>query len=134
MRAAELGEALTRAETRADSRADDVDRDALVAELAAEILAAAGAGDKWRPDYDDLMARTARQRRWCEYVVRDARGAVFRTQDQPRTDGDGAESASPARADGRAGPHAGERADARAKTTSDAKPAALVGAGSGGEA
>jgi len=75
--AAELGDALARAGNPADDGAAEVDRDALVAELAGGILAAARAGDMWRPDYDDLMERTGRQRRWCEYVVRDARNAVF---------------------------------------------------------
>jgi transposase len=57
-----------------------VDRDAIVAELAAEILAAAAAGEKWRPDYAALMARTGYKRSWCEKAVRDARQAVFRTE------------------------------------------------------
>ncbi len=65
----------------------DVDRDALVAELAAEILAAAAAGEKWRPDYGALMARTGFKRSWCEKAVRDARKAVFRTERTARTDG-----------------------------------------------
>ncbi len=48
-------------------------RDVVVAELAAEILAAAAAGDTWRPDYPALMARTGRRRSWAEKAVRDAR-------------------------------------------------------------
>jgi hypothetical protein len=95
-RAGELAEALARAEQRTRTGADqtargtrtarphdaDVDRDALVAELAAEILLSAEAGEKWHPDYDALMERTDRSRRWCEYVVRDARNAaVCRTDD-----------------------------------------------------
>ena len=72
-RIAELAAALARA----DPRAGDDGRDALVAELAGAIREAAAAGDRWRPDYEDLMARTGHQRRWCEYVVRDARSAVF---------------------------------------------------------
>lgn len=79
IRARELAEALARAESRADERAGDVDREALVAELAAGIRAAARDGEKWRPDYDDLMERTGRQRRWCEYLVSEARSAVFGT-------------------------------------------------------
>jgi hypothetical protein len=79
--AAELTDALARAEQAAESRAetpaDEVDRDALVTELAAQLLTAAASGDRWRPDYEALMDRTSRQRRWCEYVVRDARSAVF---------------------------------------------------------
>ena len=58
------------------------DRDALVAELADEMRDAITAGDKWRPDYDALMKRTGRQRRWCEQVVADARTLAFSA---PRT-------------------------------------------------
>ncbi len=76
-RIGELVAALARAGSRADERAGDDGRDALVAELAGAIREAAAAGDRWRPDYEDLMARTGHQRRWCEYVVRDARSAVF---------------------------------------------------------
>jgi hypothetical protein len=96
IRARELAEALARAESRADERAVDVDRDALVAELAAGIRAAARDGEKWRPDYDDLMERTGRQRRWCEYLVSEARSAVFGTA------GDGP-APSPAQDPARAG-------------------------------
>ena len=56
-----------------------VDREAFVRDLTAEILAAAGRGDRWGPDYDALMARTGRRRSWCEKAVRDARKAVFGT-------------------------------------------------------
>lgn len=76
-KAAELSEALARPEPNADAAPPEADREALVAELAAGIRAAARAGDRWRPDYDALMARTGRQRRWCEYLVSDARSAVF---------------------------------------------------------
>jgi hypothetical protein len=80
-RAAELDEALARAESRAGNPAEngvgEIDRDALVAELAMGILAAARSGDKWRPPYEDLMERTGRKLRWCEYLVSDARSAVF---------------------------------------------------------
>jgi hypothetical protein len=79
--AAELDEALARAESRAGNPAGngagEIDRDALVAELATGILAAARSGDKWRPPYEDLMERTGRKLRWCEYLVSDARSAVF---------------------------------------------------------
>jgi hypothetical protein len=79
--AAELDEALARAESRAGNPADDgageIDRDALVAELAMGILTAARSGDKWRPPYEDLMERTGRKLRWCEYLASDARSAVF---------------------------------------------------------
>ena len=102
-RAAELGDALSRAESRADERPVEVDRDALVAELAAGIRAAAGDGDKWRPDYDDLMERTGRQRRWCEYLVRDARNAVFGPDGQAPAAGAAGSAPEPARAESRAG-------------------------------
>jgi hypothetical protein len=82
-RIAELSAALARAGAGAGDHAGDDGRDALVAELAGGIRAAAAAGDRWRPDYEDLMARTGRQRRWCEYVVRDARSAVFGPGPEP---------------------------------------------------
>lgn len=97
-RAAGLAEALARAESGAEPPVPDVDRDALVAELAGDIRAAATAGDRWRPDYDALMVRTSRQRRWCEYVVRDARNGVFRTP----ADSAPQPAPEPARAGGRA--------------------------------
>jgi hypothetical protein len=92
VRIAELAAALARAGSGADPHAGDDGRDALVAELAGAIREAAAAGDRWRPDYEDLMARTGRQRRWCEYTVRDARSAVF-----------GGADPEPARADPGAG-------------------------------
>ena len=55
------------------------DRDALLAELTADLLAIP-AGDKWRPDYDDLMNRTGRSRRWCEALTADVRRAVLGPQ------------------------------------------------------
>jgi hypothetical protein len=61
-----------RVRTRPDIRAD-VNRNALVAELTADILAAAAAGEKWQPDYDLLMKRTRAGKSWCEKVVRDAK-------------------------------------------------------------
>ena len=54
-------------------------RAAFVAELAEQIRDAIEAGDRWRPDYDALMARTGFRRSWCEKAVRDARTAAFRT-------------------------------------------------------
>ncbi|WP_433239896.1 hypothetical protein [Actinomadura nitritigenes] len=71
-----------RTSSRTGTRADGavvVDRDAIVAELAAEILTAGEAGAKWSPDYPALMERTGRKRRWCEGVVSDARTAVLRS-------------------------------------------------------
>jgi hypothetical protein len=92
--------------TRADQPAPDADRDALVAELAEGIRAAATAGDKWSPDYEDLMRRTGRQRRWCEYLVRDARSAVFGADTEPAP-GSAAQSArGPAQAGAGAEGHA----------------------------
>jgi hypothetical protein len=55
------------------------DRDALLAELTADLLAIP-AGDKWRPDYDDLMTRTGRSKRWCEALTADVRRAVLGPQ------------------------------------------------------
>ena len=98
-RIAELGAALARA----GSRAGDDGRDALVAELAGAIREAAAAGDRWRPDYEDLMARTGHQRRWCEYVVRDARSAVFGSGGEAPADGAPESAREPA--------HAGSGAD-----------------------
>ncbi|KAB2379298.1 hypothetical protein [Actinomadura montaniterrae] len=71
-----------RTSSRTGTRADGavvVDRDAIVAELAAEILTAGEAGAKWSPDYPALMERTGRKRRWCEGVVSDARTAALRS-------------------------------------------------------
>lgn len=113
--AAELGEALARAESGADDRADEpapeVDRCALVAELAAGIRAAAADGDKWRPDYEALVERTGRQRRWCEYLVRDARSAVFGPGEATAAD-DLDPAADSARAESSAGGGAESRAAA----------------------
>ncbi|MUN38729.1 hypothetical protein [Actinomadura litoris] len=71
---------------------EPVDRDAVVAELTSEILAAVEAGGKWSPDYPALMAQTGRKRRWCEGVVSQARNTALRT-------GPGADE-MPARAEG----------------------------------
>ncbi|WP_021592045.1 hypothetical protein [Actinomadura welshii] len=56
-----------------------VDRDQVVADLAAEIHAAIYSGDRWTPDYLALQERTGYRRSWCEKVVRDARDAALRT-------------------------------------------------------
>jgi hypothetical protein len=63
-----------------------VDRDAVVAELASEVLTAAAAGENWRPDYPALMTRTGRRRSWCEKAVRDARRAALGADAGPRTE------------------------------------------------
>ncbi|WP_219471272.1 DUF2637 domain-containing protein [Nonomuraea rhizosphaerae] len=61
-----------------------VERDALVAELAWTIRSS---GDDWKPDYDDLMARSGYGRSWCEKVVADARKAARASEPPaPRTD------------------------------------------------
>ena len=57
----------------------EIDRDALVAELAADIVATTSAGETWRPDYRDLEARTGFRRSWAEKCVREARKAAART-------------------------------------------------------
>ncbi len=62
-----------------------VDRAAVVAELAAQIRAAAAAGQQWRPDYEALMARTGYRRSWCEKAVRAARERAA-TPDGPTPD------------------------------------------------
>jgi hypothetical protein len=63
----------------------DVDRDALVAELAADIVATTSAGERWRPDYPALEFRTGFGRSWCEKAVRDGRRAAARTDADTRT-------------------------------------------------
>jgi hypothetical protein len=60
----------------------EVDRAAIVAELAEELQDAIASGDRWRPDYPALMARTGYRRSWCEKVVRDARAAALLCTDQ----------------------------------------------------
>jgi hypothetical protein len=60
-----------------------VDRDAVVAELAGQIRDAISSGERWTPDYAELMTRTGYGRSWCEKAVRDARTAVFDTPDNP---------------------------------------------------
>jgi hypothetical protein len=66
-----------RRERDAQGRKDSVDRAAIVAELAEELRDAIEAGERWRPDYPALMARTGYRRSWCEKAVRDARAAVL---------------------------------------------------------
>jgi hypothetical protein len=61
----------------------EVDRDVLVAELADQIRDAVSSGERWAPDYDELMTRTGYRRRWCEKAVQDARTAVL---DPPELD------------------------------------------------
>ena len=68
-----------RRERRALPPAAEVDRDEIVASLTADILAAAAAGERWRPDYRDLETRTGFRRSWAEKAVRDARKAAART-------------------------------------------------------
>jgi hypothetical protein len=135
--AAELSEAVARAESRADQRAEDpaedaageADRDVLVAELAAGILTAAWAGEKWRPDYEALMERTKRSRRWCEYLVRDARNAVFGPGGQALAGGAAESARQPQGAEPPADPVAESRAGADADNAPD-RAGELVPAGS----
>jgi hypothetical protein len=53
------------------------DKDAMVAEIIADILAAAETGERWKPDYDDMMTRTGLSLSWCEKRVGEARRSVF---------------------------------------------------------
>jgi hypothetical protein len=54
-----------------------VDRDAVVAELAGQMRDAISSGEKWTPDYGELMTRTGYGPSWCEKAVRDARTQVL---------------------------------------------------------
>jgi hypothetical protein len=57
----------------------EVDRAAVVAGLAEEILTAWKAEEEWKADadfYQDLMGRTGFKRSWCEKVVADAKRAA----------------------------------------------------------
>jgi hypothetical protein len=67
----------------ADEEPPAVDRDAVVAELAGQIRDAISSGERWTPDYSDLMTRTGYGRSWCEKAVRDARTQVFDTPANP---------------------------------------------------
>jgi hypothetical protein len=60
-----------------------VDRGAVVAELAAQIRDAISSGERWTPDYGELMTRTRYGRSWCEKAVRDARTQVLEALDTP---------------------------------------------------
>jgi hypothetical protein len=70
----------------ADRQPARVDRTAVVAELADQIMDAVRAGEVWRPNYTALMAATGFKRSWCEKVVHDARSAVLEVP--ARTDED----------------------------------------------
>jgi transposase len=69
-----------------DRRDPAVDRNAVVAELADQIRDAVHSGDRWRPDYAQLMTDTGRKRSWCEKVVRSARNAVLEVPAPSRND------------------------------------------------
>jgi hypothetical protein len=60
----------------------DVDREAVIAQLAAEIAA----DPAWRPDYEALQLQTGCKRSYCEKLVRDARRQAARTPADARTD------------------------------------------------
>lgn len=65
-----------------------VDRDAVVAGLAAQIRSAMSGGGQWTPAYSELMSRTGYSRSWCEKAVRDARTQVFNDPDGTGEAGD----------------------------------------------
>ncbi|WP_242884083.1 hypothetical protein [Actinomadura litoris] len=117
------------------SAGEPVDREAVVAELTSEILAAVEAGGKWSPDYPALMTRTGRKRRWCEGVVSQARNTALRTgpgaDDVPaRVHGFGsARPDEPVRSDADSADEDAPQSADRAPRT-DAEPA-LAGAGGG---
>jgi hypothetical protein len=54
-----------------------VDRSTVVAELAGQLREAISSGERWTPDYSELMTRTGYGRSWCEKAVRDARTRVL---------------------------------------------------------
>jgi hypothetical protein len=89
VRTAGRTEGLARMETRTAGTA--VERERVVADLAAQLREAVTAGEKWVPDYRALMTGTGYGRSWCEKVVRDARrAATFPPEPQTRTDDDAA--------------------------------------------
>jgi hypothetical protein len=65
-------------EPRTEAAPAPAERAAFARTLRAEILAAADRGDRWGPDYAELIARSRRSRSWVEKRVREARTAVFR--------------------------------------------------------
>jgi hypothetical protein len=68
-------------QTRTGAPRRPVDREAIVAELAAEFREAVAAGTKWVPDYAALMERTGFKRSWCEKVARDARQRILAAEE-----------------------------------------------------
>jgi hypothetical protein len=86
--------ARTQAPVPARDEAPEAGRDALVTELAGQIRDAIRSGDRWTPDYGELMARTGYRRRWCEKAVQDAKTQVLTA---PGPDGPPAESTATAR-------------------------------------
>jgi len=81
----QVDDAPVQSEEAATPRAPEVDRSAVVADLASQILTAMADGRKWSPDYPELMARTDRRRSWCEKAVREARQLALSTG-QPEDD------------------------------------------------
>lgn len=66
----------TRTDDAPEPPAVEVDRDAIVREFADEAYASLRIGERWKPDYAALMARTGRKRSWSEKVAADARRAA----------------------------------------------------------
>jgi hypothetical protein len=66
-------------------------KEAVAAQLAPQIRAAAAAGTTWKPDYEQLIARTDRSKRTCESIVSIARGFAASPEEDPEgaTESDG---------------------------------------------
>jgi hypothetical protein len=69
-------------------------KEAVAAQLAPQIRAAAAAGTTWKPDYEQLIALTDRSKRTCESIVSIARRLAAAPEGDPGgvTEGDGGES------------------------------------------
>jgi hypothetical protein len=72
----------------------DWTKEAVAAQLAPRIRAAAAAGTTWRPDWEQLIARTDRSKRTCETIVSLARRLAADLEGDPGgvTEGDSGES------------------------------------------
>jgi hypothetical protein len=69
-------------------------KEAVAAQLVPQIRAATAAGRTWRPDWDQLIARTDRSKRTCETIVSLARGLAADPEADPDdiTESDAGES------------------------------------------
>jgi hypothetical protein len=69
-------------------------KEAVAAQLVPQIRAATAAGRTWRPDWDQLIARTDRSKRTCETIVSLARGLAVAPGTDPGdlTESDSGES------------------------------------------